>query len=123
MLTKWQIDHFSENAEVLVAELLANAVTHAHTDGATVTVLLMHAAGTLRLEVRDRDPVNLPVLRNADLSEEGGRGLILIDAYADRWGYRGTDTGKAVWVELDSRTPSVTLLPPLETPWEPRDEA
>jgi anti-sigma regulatory factor (Ser/Thr protein kinase) len=113
MLTKWRIDHFSERAELLVTELLTNALTHARTDGGTVTVLLMYAAGTLRLEVRDRDPANLPVLRNADLSEETGRGLTLIDAYADRWGYRGTEAGKAVWGELDNAPPPVARIQPL----------
>lgn len=73
-----------------------------------MTVLLTHAAGTLRIEVRDRDTVTLPVRRAPDFEEETGRGLLIIEAYADRWSVQLTDSGKAVWCELDVLSPRET---------------
>lgn len=53
----------------------------------------------------DRAPSRLPVLGPADDDDESGRGLLLVDAVADRWGcdLRGSDRrpwGKEVWAEL-----------------------
>jgi hypothetical protein len=69
-------------------------------DGASVVVLLMYAAGTMRLEVRDHDPLKLPLLQNPAPTDTGGRGLLVVQALSDRWGIRVTETGKAVWCEL-----------------------
>jgi len=51
------------------------------------------------IEVADSD-LRLPRLRVADVDDEGGRGLYLVDALADRWGTRPLDEGKVVWFEL-----------------------
>jgi hypothetical protein len=74
----------------------------------------MYAAGTMRLEVRDHDPLNVPLLKNPAPTDIDGRGLIIVQAFSDRWGIRITDTGKTVWCELavsrprsrDRRTPA-----------------
>ena len=44
---------------------------------------------------------HVPPRRRARAEEEGGRGLHLVATLADRWGFRATDDGKAVWAELD----------------------
>nr|WP_329429041.1 ATP-binding protein [Streptosporangium sp. NBC_01495] len=103
-LIQWEITHFQEQADLLVTELTANAVRHARVGDASVKVLLTYAAGTLRIEVRDRDRTTLPIWREPGSEEETGRGLLIVDACADRWGVRLAESGKTVWCEL--ATPS-----------------
>ena len=98
-LTRWRLADAAESAEHLASELVTNAIRHAE-DGSSVVVLLMYAAGTLRLEVRDHDPLNLPLVKAPGPLDQSGRGLVLVGALADRWGVRVTETGKSVWCEL-----------------------
>jgi PAS domain S-box-containing protein len=51
------------------------------------------------VEVFDSD-LRLPRIRSAGETDEGGRGLYLVDQLATRWGSRPTNDGKAVWFEL-----------------------
>jgi PAS domain S-box-containing protein len=93
-LTTWGLSQLSETVELLVSELVTNAVRH----GAGDIGLRLIRAGSLLCEVRD-DGHDLPALRNADLTAEDGRGLQLVTALADRWGTQRTPTGKVVWFE------------------------
>jgi anti-sigma regulatory factor (Ser/Thr protein kinase) len=106
-LTRWELDDLIESAVEIASELATNAITHAKSNS-SVVVLLMFAAGTLRLEVRDHDPINLPRTKNATAADIGGRGLVIVDALSGRWGVRVTDAGKAVWSELDIAQPTPT---------------
>jgi serine/threonine-protein kinase RsbW len=57
----------------------------------------------LRVSVRDDNPA-LPAVGQSpliDADAEGGRGLAIVSMLADRWGVEKTDTGKAIWFELD----------------------
>jgi hypothetical protein len=94
----WALDRVAGVVEQLVSELVTNCVEHAKTVSAMV--LLVHTAGTLRIEVRDHDPVNLPVRRDTGPDDTSGRGLLIIEAWSDRWGVRVGDSGKSVWCEL-----------------------
>jgi hypothetical protein len=51
------------------------------------------------VEVVDND-MRLPRIRNAGETDEGGRGLYLVDQLTARWGSRPTNDGKAVWFEI-----------------------
>jgi anti-sigma regulatory factor (Ser/Thr protein kinase) len=99
-LTRWQLDDLAESAVEITSELATNAITHA-AGSSSVVVLLMFAAGTLRLEVRDHDPSHLPQAKNPTPKDAGGRGLVIVEALSERWGVRVTDSGKSVWSELD----------------------
>jgi anti-sigma regulatory factor (Ser/Thr protein kinase) len=99
-LAGWKLSKLTESTEQIASELIANAVTHAEA-GSSVVVLLMYAAGTLRLEVRDEDPLNLPTVKAPTSCAEDGRGLFLVEELSRRWGTRVTDNGKAVWSELE----------------------
>ncbi|MFF6802902.1 ATP-binding protein [Streptomyces sp. NPDC012616] len=119
-LDAWGVPYGSaaHDAVVLVAaELCANAVRHGHVTGRDFHVLLTGdpAAGTVRLEVSDTRGERLPRLRNAAAPDEGGRGLLLVEALADRWGCTERTTGgpgKTVWAEC-----TAPGLNPAEPPW------
>ena len=88
--------HTQEAAEIIVSELATNAVTHA----ATPFTVRLIVGGTVRVEVCDgnKDP---PVLRRPSSLETGGRGLVIVDGFADRWGTYPVGGGKVVWAEVD----------------------
>ncbi|GAA0573708.1 ATP-binding SpoIIE family protein phosphatase [Actinomadura livida] len=60
---------------------------------------LRRGADAIWVEVFDSD-MRLPRIRSAGETDEGGRGLYLVDQLASRWGARPTADGKAVWFEL-----------------------
>ncbi|GGO80479.1 ATP-binding protein [Wenjunlia tyrosinilytica] len=95
-LTAWGLEHLVPTAELLVSELVSNALRH--TDG-PLTLTLERLPGGLRAMVADENP-RPPRLVRADIDDEGGRGIALVDGLADRWGVEPEPGGKAVWFEL-----------------------
>jgi anti-sigma regulatory factor (Ser/Thr protein kinase) len=83
-------------AELLVSELAANVVLHAHTP---MRVSILELAGRVRIEVRDDSPA-LPQRRAPDPLSIDGRGVMLVDTIATAWGINGNRHGKTVWFEL-----------------------
>jgi PAS domain S-box-containing protein len=63
------------------------------------TLRLRRGAAAVWVEVFDAD-MRLPRIRSAAETDEGGRGLYLVDQLATRWGSRPTSHGKAVWFEV-----------------------
>ncbi|MEU9648096.1 ATP-binding protein [Streptomyces sp. NPDC056353] len=100
--------HHDYDVRLCVSEMLTNVVDHVG-EGTPVTVRVVGPpAGHTRIEVTDPDPRALPLLvRSADATEESGRGLVLLDALALRWGVEQEARGKTTWCELaTSRTRS-----------------
>ncbi|MEV7888526.1 ATP-binding SpoIIE family protein phosphatase [Streptomyces sp. NPDC002817] len=95
-LSRWGLEELSDSAELLVSEVVTNAVRYASRP-ITVRLLRTHV---LRCEVTDDEP-RLPVLGQARATDEGGRGLYLVNRVARRWGASRLSTGKVVWFELD----------------------
>ena len=60
---------------------------------------LRRGSSAVWVEVFDAD-MRLPRIRSAEESDEGGRGLYLVEQLATRWGSRPTRNGKAVWFEV-----------------------
>ncbi|MEU1037347.1 ATP-binding protein [Streptomyces sp. NPDC005551] len=91
-----------EAAGHIVAELAANAVRHGRVPGRDFRLTLLVVGGTLRIEVTDTRGDRLPVLpREVPADAESGRGLLLVDALADRWGVTaGPPPRKTVWAEI-----------------------
>ncbi|MEU5347241.1 ATP-binding protein [Streptomyces sp. NPDC020766] len=85
--------------QLCVSELLTNVIVHLGED-TPVTVRLAHDDGRTRLEVTDPDPYSWLILRRAAPDDETGRGLLLLDAVALRWGVDQGPGGKTVWCEL-----------------------
>jgi len=96
-----------DTAELLATELVSNAVLH--TKGPAALRVRWSPPGTLRLGAWDADPEPPEPPRSPDhLAEaENGRGLVLVRACADVWGWqpqsRNGNRGKYVWCELLGR--------------------
>ena len=101
-LSTWQVAHLEETALLLVSELVTNVVRHARASALAMALWLEPEGTSLLIEVYDADP-HEPRPRMPGTLEEGGFGFVLIEALAGKWGVRQTETGKAVWVELDAR--------------------
>ena len=71
-------------------------------EGKTFTLRLRRGGEAVWVEVFDND-LRLPRIRSAGETDEGGRGLYLVDQLATRWGSRPTRDGKAVWFEMPLR--------------------
>ncbi|POX48631.1 ATP-binding protein [Streptomyces sp. Ru72] len=90
----------------VVAELAANAVTHGRVPGRDFRLMLYVVADTLRIEVTDTRCERLPQLQHPNPGAESGRGLLVVDALADRWGVREDRfPRKTVWAELRCSEP------------------
>ncbi|MCC3651963.1 serine/threonine-protein phosphatase [Streptomyces sp. S07_1.15] len=94
-LARWGLEELSDSVELLVSEIVTNAVRYAERP---ITLRLLRT-DVLRCEVGDDVP-QLPRLRQARPSDEGGRGLYLVNKVARRWGATRLSTGKVVWFEL-----------------------
>jgi len=70
--------------------------------GKTFSLRLRRGGDSVWVEVFDND-LRLPRIRSAGETDEGGRGLYLVDQLATRWGSRPTRDGKAVWFEMPLR--------------------
>lgn len=100
----------SDTAELLTAELVANAVEHTRSDEPIELVVELLPTGC-QVEVHDRDPAPPTGLSfpppggEPDPWQEHGRGLLLIRTLSSSCGHRTTERGKAVWFTLPSLTP------------------
>ncbi|MFG2513188.1 MULTISPECIES: ATP-binding protein [Streptomyces] len=93
-------------ARQVIAELAVNAVTHGRVPGRDFRLTLYVVADTLRIEVTDTLGELLPQPQQAPTDSESGRGLLLVEALADRWGVsEGRFPRKTVWAELRLTTP------------------
>ncbi|MFH8756605.1 ATP-binding protein [Streptomyces atroolivaceus] len=92
----------SDSAAHIVAELAANATVHGRVTGRDFRLrLVVHADSRLRIEVTDTRGDRLPVAATPAPHAEGGRGLLIVEALADRWGViPGPVPRKTVWAEL-----------------------
>ncbi|AOR32263.1 hypothetical protein BFF78_15375 [Streptomyces fodineus] len=96
----------TDPATHIVAELAANAATHGRVPGRSFRLTLYVVGGTLRIEVTDTRGDRRPVLREPGAGAESGRGLLLVDALADRWGTsEGRFPRKTVWAEIGLTSP------------------
>jgi len=128
----------ADTAELLISELVTNAVRFAGTPTQTPQYAEQANAGLIWLEVRhfrehllievfDTD-ANPPILTDAAEDAENGRGLILVDALSREWSYFFPSCGKVVYCVIEIPVPAMTNEPParagLDTaragPWEAR---
>ncbi|WP_435191033.1 ATP-binding protein [Streptomyces sp. bgisy126] len=109
-----------ETVQLLVSELVTNAVQHPEEGTAPVSLfspertvqtfelMLEVARGTVRVAVWDRD-ARPPVLKTPGFDAESGRGVLIVEAMSKEWGCspaHGGRPGKVVWAEIDLVPPS-----------------
>ncbi|MFI0780327.1 ATP-binding protein [Streptomyces sp. NPDC021212] len=97
----------------LVAELASNAVRHGRVPGRDFRLRLTLQEPTIRIEVSDARDDRLPLKPSATTpDDESGRGLLLIDLLATRWGTTPrVPVGKTVWAECATASPRCAPAP------------
>ncbi|WP_433456611.1 SpoIIE family protein phosphatase (plasmid) [Streptomyces sp. CA-142005] len=93
-LAQWGLDYLSPSTELIVSELVTNAIQHS--DGMIGLRLIHHES--LTCEVYDTS-TSYPRLRHPHTMDENGRGLLLVSQLSRRWGTRHTPEGKLIWAE------------------------
>ena len=114
VLAEWSLADRAEAAELIVSELVTNAVRAStgpngrpRYDGSAMPVVVLRLASDgirLLVEVWDSIP-GAPAAGHPGPDDENGRGLMLVQAMCDRWNWQTVPgwPGKVVWAELDSR--------------------
>ncbi|MFF4019439.1 ATP-binding protein [Streptomyces sp. NPDC001843] len=104
-LRRWGLP--TETASLVVAELAANAATHGRVPGRDFRLsLCVVGDSVLRIEVTDTRGGRLPEVQPPSADAESGRGMLLVDALADRWGVvEEYFPRKTVWAELRCSQP------------------
>ncbi|MEV6862245.1 ATP-binding protein [Streptosporangium subroseum] len=99
-LRLWELDELAEDVELVISELLTNAVRAALSSAGPLSQVLLRLRLTpagVHVEVSDPDPTPPAPAAPTDLAE-AGRGLALVAALSEEWGYERLATGgKTVW--------------------------
>jgi anti-sigma regulatory factor (Ser/Thr protein kinase) len=106
-LDSWGMPGLADSATLALTELVSNVVRHVPDRRATV--LMLRRPGGILVEVTDTEPRG-PEFSTA-VDEERGRGLLIVEAVTDRWGWYSlpthpTRTGKTVWFECENKKPA-----------------
>ncbi|MFJ8981346.1 ATP-binding protein [Streptomyces sp. NPDC102282] len=118
-LDAWGIPYGGEAHDALtltVAELSSNAVRHGHVSGRDFRLCLTAEGTAIRIEVTDTRGERVPTPNDSTSpDQEGGRGLLLVAALADRWGWYpcADGPGKTVWAVLNASPSSCSRIQPV----------
>jgi len=100
VIWEWGLTALTDSVEILVSELVTNAVhaTRSLEQVSPVRLWLMSDRARVLILVWDANP-RPPVRLDTDNEAESGRGLLLVEAISDQWGSFATQEtgGKAVW--------------------------
>jgi anti-sigma regulatory factor (Ser/Thr protein kinase) len=99
VLWEWHLAVLAENAELLVSELMTNAIAASRSAGGdfAIRLWLLSDAARVLIAVWDANP-HPPVRADVDADAESGRGLLLVEMISEQWGSYVTPAGgKTVW--------------------------
>ncbi|MCT9075050.1 ATP-binding protein [Streptomyces fulvoviolaceus] len=101
-LHAWEMPELTDPVALALTELVSNVVRHVPDRRAALRIL--RRPDGVRVEVTDTDPCPplSTAVDGADELAEGGRGLLLLDAFTQRWGWQPHHPGKTVWFECDT---------------------
>ena len=97
-LVAMECDDAVDDAELLVSEVVTNAVLHG--GGKYAPVSIERVPDGIRIEVVDPGAQFAAEPVPTDLGTPGGLGLAIVDSIADRWGVTPSFQGKVVWFEM-----------------------
>lgn len=100
VLAEWHLSPLADDAELILSELVTNAVVHA--SALKMGVCLLSDRARLVMMVSDPCP-RMPVRADEDRAPDAisGRGLVIVGALAQSWGAYRVPQGKVVWALLD----------------------
>ncbi len=98
-LDRWGVPDAEGVAALLTSELVTNALRYGQQP---MRLVARRAAHGVRVEVHDGRPGEPPRVRNAQPEATGGRGMMLVEALATRWGWSEFGGSKQVWFELEA---------------------
>jgi len=102
VLQEWGLAALSDDTELLVSELVTNGVRASRATGRdAVRMWLVSDLGQVVVFVWDAS-LQPPARADPGADADNGRGLLLVEALSQRWGYFGHDSGKVVWVLLEA---------------------
>jgi hypothetical protein len=107
-LDDWGLPQLTGSAQLIISELITNAVTHAHPPyGNLIGTRFERLPSGVRIEVHDCNG-SKPERREASVEEENGRGLGLVDTLTGgEWGVSDRNgPGKVVWAICDDNSPA-----------------
>ncbi|MGI5441183.1 ATP-binding protein [Streptomyces shenzhenensis] len=103
LLAGWGLsDEPADDAILVLSELVTNAI--AHSGGSRITCRVHVLGGRVRIEVEDeRRGASVPAVREPDVDDQGGRGLLLVSRLSDAWGVGEAPDGKGrvVWADVE----------------------
>jgi anti-sigma regulatory factor (Ser/Thr protein kinase) len=100
IIVEWGRPDLADTAELLVSELVTNAI-HASARLATPVVRLWLVAERDNIVIRVWDAsTDMPRRQNAGPESEHGRGLMLVESLSKQWGASRRPAGKVVWVQI-----------------------
>jgi Histidine kinase-like ATPase domain len=99
VLPAWGLAHLVESAQLVVSELITNAYQHSPRADSFELALSRRGNG-LRIALADGSAIR-PVVQELSSEAETGRGMVIVQALANRWGTEDHHGGKRVWVDLD----------------------
>ncbi len=108
LIREWDLARLSEDVEILVTELVTNAVAASRSLELIAPIRLWLLSGQRRvlILVWDASPYP-PVPTDSGDEAESGRGLLLVEAISDHWAWYVTPEtgGKVVWASIDEAAP------------------
>ncbi|GAA0606341.1 hypothetical protein GCM10009547_05360 [Sporichthya brevicatena] len=112
-MQRWGMPEDGGVAPLLVSELVTNALRYG---AQPMRMVAKQEGSTLRVEVHDARGGEPPRLRRAAPDSTHGRGMMIVDALAARWGWSEFGGEKQVWFELDLEPASPAIEPAAEAP-------
>ncbi len=119
-LAQWGLMRIADDAELVVSELVTNAVRAVGSvadrplsweelrDVGMIQVRAMAGPSWVIVAVWDSDPAVPQLREDAPDEAESGRGLVIVDALATRWGTYSASGGKVTWARVDAPPLPVT---------------
>jgi anti-sigma regulatory factor (Ser/Thr protein kinase) len=103
LLIEWGLADLADTAELVVSELVTNAVqvSACYEVPSPVQFRMSASRSRVLIEVWDCDP-RQPIVRQPMGFDESGRGLLLVATLSAQWGWTEFKRGKIVWAEIEA---------------------